>query len=162
MPKDVLEYIAQQIRGSVRELEGALIKLGAVGELAKEPITVQLARDALADHLAQTDSALTLGDIETAVATFFGITPADLHSTRRTHTVSLARAIAMLLARRHTRMSFPEIGRFMGKNHSSVVLAVQRMEKMLAGDAECRWMTPCGSKTMPARALLKILIEQLP
>lgn len=160
VPPDVLAYIAQQSRGSVRELEGTLIKLGAVAGLAREPITVELARDALADHLAMTDSALTLGDIETAVATFFGITAADIHSTRRTHTVSLARAITMFLARRHTRMSFPEIGRFTGKNHSSVVLAVQRVTKMLAEKAPCRWMTPSGPKTMPAKALLEVLTEQ--
>ena len=159
--KEVLEYIAQQIRGSVRELEGALIKLGALAGLSDQPISVQLARDAMADHLALTDSALTLGDIETAVAAFFGITPADLHSTRRTHTVSLARAIAMFLGRRHTRMSFPEIGRFMGKNHSSVVLAVQRMEKLLNQNADCRWMTPVGHKSMPTKALLNVLSEQM-
>ena len=160
VPTAVLEYIGQQIRGSARELEGMLIKLGAIAGLSKEPISVQLARDALADHLALTDSALTLGDIETVVATFFGITPADIHSTRRTHTVSLARAITMFLARRHTRMSFPEIGQFTGKNHSSVVLAVQRVEKMLADNAGCRWMTPAGPKTMPAKALLELLTEQ--
>jgi len=162
VPTTVLDYIAQHIRGSVRELEGALVKLTALAGLSREPITLALARDALAEHLAQTDSALTMGDIETAVAAFFGVTPADLHSTRRTHTVSLARSIAMHFARRHTPMSFPEIGRFMGKNHSSVVLAVQRVEKALAGNADCRWITPAGPKSMPARALLRLLTEQLP
>ncbi len=161
VPAEVLEYLAQQVRGSARELEGTLVKLGAIAALTKQPVTVQLARDALADHLAMTESALTLGDIETVVATYFGMTPADIHSTRRTHTVSLARAITMFLARRHTRMSFPEIGRFTGKNHSSVVLAVQRVEKMLAGRATCRWMTPAGPRTMPAKALVEVLTEQL-
>ena len=160
LPGDVLEYIGQQIRGSVRELEGALIKLGAVAGLGKQPISVQLARDCLADHLALTHSALTLGEIETAVAAFFGMTPADIHSTRRTHTVSLARAISMFFARRHTRMSFPEIGRFTGKNHSSVVLAVQRVEKLLSAGAACRWMTPGGPRSMPVKALLSVLTEQ--
>jgi len=160
-PKDVLDYLALHIQGSVRELEGALVKLTALAGLSKEPVSLQLARDALADHLVQTHGAVTLGDIETVVAAFFGITPADLHSTRRTHTVSFARAIAMYLARRHTRMSFPEIGRFMGKNHSSAVLAVQRVEKMLAQNAQCRWMTPAGLRSMPAKALLDLLTEQV-
>ena len=161
VPKAVVDYVAAQIRGSVRELEGALVKLAALAGLSKEPVTLDLARNALADHLAQTHSAVTLGDIETVVAAFFGITPADLHSTRRTHAVSLARAIAMYLARRHTRMSFPEIGRFMGKNHSSAVLAVQRVKKLLAENADCRWMTPAGHKTMAARALVELLTEQV-
>lgn len=160
-PRDVLDYIALHVRGSVRELEGALVKLGALAGLSKEPVSLELARDALADHLVQMHGAVTLGDIETVVAAFFGITPADLHSSRRTHAVSLARAIAMYLARRHTRMSFPEIGRFMGKNHSSAVLAVQRVEKILAANAECRWMTPAGTKSMPAKALVDLLAEQV-
>jgi chromosomal replication initiator protein len=161
VPDDVADYVAMHIRGSVRELEGALVKLAALAELSREPVTLELARDVLADHLAQTDSAVTLGDIETVVAAFFGITPADLHSTRRTHTVSLARAVAMYLARRHTRMSFPEIGRFMGKNHSSAVLAVQRVQKQLAAKATWRWMTPAGPKSMRAEALLELLTEQI-
>ncbi len=160
--KDALAYIATHIRGSVRELEGALLKLAALAELSREPVSLSLARDAMADYLVRTDSALTVGDIETVVGAYFGITPADIHSSRRTHTVSLARAVAMYLARRYTRMSFPEIGRFMGKNHSSVVLAVQKIEKLLADKQQtCRWMTPAGPKTMPARELIEVLSEQL-
>ena len=57
----------------------------------------------------------------------------------------------------------PIIGQFTGKNHSSVVLAVQLVEKMLAEDHHsCRWMTPAGPKTMPTKTLLKTLVEQLP
>ena len=67
----------------------------------------------------------------------------------------------MFLARRHTRMSYPEIGRFMGKNHSSVVLGVQRMEQLLAEKGEVKWMTPAGAKTLPADKLLETLTEQL-
>jgi len=160
LPEEVLEYIAMHIRGSVRELEGTLIKLAALSALGGGEITPSLAADALAEHLARTDSAITLGDIEAVVAAYFGITPADIHSSRRTRTVSTARMVAMFLARRHTRMSYPEIGRFMGKNHSSVVLAVQRMEQFLKGGRKLTWMTPAGSKSMPAAKLLELLTEQ--
>ncbi|MDY6914433.1 MAG: chromosomal replication initiator protein DnaA [Planctomycetota bacterium] len=158
--EDVLDYIALHIRGSVRELEGALIKLAAVAALEAGPVTLSMAAESLADHLARTDSAITLGDIEAAVTTFFGITPADIHSSRRTKTVSTARMIAMFLARRHTQMSYPEIGRSMGKNHSSVVLAVQRMEALLARCGELSWMTPMGGRSMPAKKLVELLSEQ--
>ena len=161
VPPEVLTYIGEQIRGSVRELEGALVKLAAVAGLTHQPVSLEMAREALADHLVQTHGAVTLGDIETVVSAFFGITPADLHSSRRLHTVSLARAVAMYLARRHTRMSFPEIGRSMGKNHSSVVLAVQRVERMLAENATCRWSTPAGPKVMGIKELLGLLNEQI-
>ncbi|MBN1942404.1 MAG: chromosomal replication initiator protein DnaA [Phycisphaerae bacterium] len=161
LPRDVEDYLARHIRGSVRELEGTLVKLSALAALEGGRITLEQARDALADHLARTDSVITLGDVEAVVATFFGVTPADLHSSRRTRTVSTARMIAMYLARRYTRMSFPEIGRFMGKNHSSAVLAVQRMENLLARGEEIVWTTPAGQKTMPAEELLDLLNGQI-
>jgi len=158
-PGEVLEFVAVHVRGSVRELEGSLIKLAALSALENGEVTLQMVSDALSDHLARTDSAITLGDIEAVTAAYFGITPADLHSTRRTKTVSAARMIAVFLARRHTRMSYPEIGRFMGKNHSSVVLAVQRMEALLAGGGEVVWSTPAGRRSMPAKKLIALLKE---
>ncbi len=161
VPGDVLEYIAMHIRGSVRELEGTLIRLAALSALVDGEVTLRLAAEALAEHLARTDSAITLGDIEAQVAAFFGITPADIHSSRRIRTISTARMVAMFLARRHTRMSYPEIGRFMGKNHSSAVLAVQRMERMLAEGKELTWLTPTGPKSMPAGKLVEMLAGQI-
>lgn len=160
--EEVLQYIAAHIRGSVRELEGALLKLAAYSSLCDGPVTLDTATEALADHLAQADSTVTLGDIESIVSAYFGVTPADIHSSRRTKTVSLARSVAMMLARRHTTMSFPEIARFMGKNHSSVVLAVQRMEKKLADSEMCDWMTPAGPRKVPAGTILETLQAQLP
>jgi len=161
LPADVLEYVAKHVRVSVRELEGTLIKLAALAALDGGKLTLQMAGDALADHIARTDSAVTLGDIEASVAAFFGITPADIHSSRRTRTVSVARMICTHLARRHTRMSFPEIGRYMGKNHSSAVLAAQRMEAMINGEKDLAWMTPMGAKTMPASKVLELLSQQI-
>lgn len=157
----VLEYIAMHIRGSVRELEGTLVKLSALSALEGGRLSLEMARDALSDHLARTDSAVTLGDIESIVAIFFGITPADIHSSRRTRTVSTARMMAMFLARRHTAMSYPEIGRFMGKNHSSVVLAVQRMEAALEDGKDLQWTAPAGRKSMPAKVLLDLMEGQI-
>jgi len=75
--------------------------------------------------------------------------------------VTVARMVAMFLTRRHTQMSFPEIGRAMGKNHSSVVLAVQRLEKLLARKADLAWNTPLGTKTMPAEKVIELLVAEL-
>jgi chromosomal replication initiator protein len=159
--RDVLEYVASHVHGSVRELEGGLIKLAALAALESGRVTMKLASDALADHLARSKGTISLSDIEAVVAAYFGVTPADLHSTRRTKTVSAARMTAMYLARKHTNMSFPEIGRHMGKNHSSVVLAVQRMQRVLNDGNLLEWVTPAGKKTMQASALLEMLSEQL-
>jgi chromosomal replication initiator protein len=157
----VLDYIAAHIHGSVRELEGSLIKLSALAALENGMITLALARESLADHLARTDSAVTLGEIEAVVASYFGVTPADIHSSRRTKTVSAARAVTMLLARRYTQMSFPEIGRAIGKNHSSVVLGVQRMERLLEADGDIEWAGPRGKQKMRAAHLIDMLSDQI-
>ncbi|MCY2930334.1 MAG: chromosomal replication initiator protein DnaA [Planctomycetota bacterium] len=159
---EVIDYLAAHVRGSVRELEGALIKLTALAALHGETLSLQRAREALADHIARTDSVVTLGDIEAVAASFFGVTPADIHSSRRTRTVSAARMVMMFLARRHTTMSFPEIARYAGKNHSSAVLAVQRMERLLADGSEIAWTGPAGVKSMPAEELVAMLAAEFP
>ena len=157
---EVLEYVANHVHGSVRELEGALTKLAALSALEGAPVGLELTRSALADHLSRTDSAITLGHIEATVSAFFGITPADIHSSRRTRTVSTARMICFFLARRYTQMSYPEIALAMGKNHSSAVLAVQRMQKVLDAEGELKWTGPMGGKSMLASRLLEMLSEQ--
>ena len=159
--KDVLEYVANHVHGSVRELEGALTKLAALSALEGAPVRLDQARGILADHLSRTDSAVTLGHIEAVVSAFFGITPADIHSSRRTRTVSTARMLCFFLARRRTQMSYPEIAQAMGKNHSSAVLAVQRMEKVLDASGELKWTGPMGGKSMLGSRLLEMLSEQL-
>ncbi|MBI5724919.1 MAG: chromosomal replication initiator protein DnaA [Planctomycetes bacterium] len=158
---DVLEYVALHIRASVRDLEGAMIKLSALAAVSGGTVTLEITREALAEYLSRADSAITLGDIEAVTSVYFGITPADMHSSRRTRTVSVARMVAMYLARRHTRMSFPEIGKSMGKNHSSVVLAVQKLQEIINGGGELDWMSPAGLKAMPAAKVVELLNEQI-
>jgi chromosomal replication initiator protein len=153
----VLDFVALHMSGSVRELEGALIKLAAMSALDGKRVTLDMARGALCEQLARTESALTLGQIEQTVSRYFEVTPADLHSSRRTRKVSLARMVSAYLARMHTRMSYPEIGRFMGKNHSSVLLAVGRMEKLLANDDRIEWDSPAGGRSVPARQVVELL-----
>jgi len=158
IPEEVIEYIAQHVTGSVRELEGALLKLIAFNSVAQLPLTVATAQKALADYLAKTKPWVTVSDIENAVATFFGLSPADLHSTRKTQHVALARNLAMYLARKYTQLSYPQIGRFMGnKNHATVILACRRIEKMLKEDAVVRWPTPTGKRQMKLREVLEHL-----
>ena len=162
LAEPVVEYIAENIRGNVRELEGALIKLIAFASVSHQPLTVAVAKHALHDHFQRTAPIVQLSDIETIVGMFFGLTPADLHTSRKTRTIALARGIAMFLARKHTDMSFPEIGRFMGnKNHSTVILACRKLDRILQEEGEVRWNTPGGEKRMPLRALIEVLEEQL-
>ncbi|MBN1766668.1 MAG: chromosomal replication initiator protein DnaA [Sedimentisphaerales bacterium] len=159
IPDPVIEYIAENIRANVRELEGTLLKLIAYSSLSRAPITLSLAREALEDHISRTDPIVHLSDIEAVVATFFGITPADVHSSRKTRTISLARSFAMYLARKHTTMSFPEIGRFMGnKNHATVILACRKVEELLKNEQQhVSWETTTGRRNMKVDTLLNKL-----
>ena len=162
IPCGVVEYIAKHFQANVRELEGALLKLVALARLSGEPLTLSLARRALSDMIENTVPVVKLTDIESVVAIFFGLTPADLHTSRKTRTIALARGTAMYLARKHTQMSFPEIGRFMGnKNHSTVILACRRINKTLQGEEPARWMTPAGQRERNLQDIVAELEEQL-
>lgn len=162
VPEPVIHYIADRIHANVRELEGCLLKLLAYASLTKAEITLDLARQALEDHLTQTGKILTVSDIEQSVATFFGLTPADLHTSRKSRTIALARNIAMYLARKHTDLSFPEIARLMGnKNHTTVLLACRRIGKYLEEDAEVTWQSVAGPQSRKIQALVESQEEQL-
>ncbi len=162
VPAPVIHYIANKIRANVREIEGCLLKLLAYASLIKSPITLGLARQALEEHLTQTGKILTVSDIEQSVSTFFGLTPADLHTSRKSRTIALARNIAMYLARKHTELSFPEIARLMGnKNHTTVLLACRRIGKLVEDNADATWLSAAGPQKRNIRELIACQEEQL-
>lgn len=161
IPDAVIMYIAENFRANLRELEGALLKVIAHAQVLGQPISAALAARAVRDLVRQTAPVVMLSDIESIVAIYFGLTPADLHTSRKSRTIALARGIAMYLARKHTDMSFPEIGRFMGnKNHSTVILASRRISKLLQNNEAVRWMTPAGQKEQDLAALVEELEQQ--
>lgn len=161
VPENVIQYIAGKIQANIRELEGCLVKLLAYAALAKTPITLDLARQALEEHLRQTGRIVTASDIEHGVGTYFGVTPADLHTSRKSRTIALARNIAMFLARKHTDLSLPEIARVMGnKNHTTVLLACRRINGLITADDTVNWPGAAGMQTRKIREIVKALEEQ--
>ncbi|MBW8036582.1 MAG: chromosomal replication initiator protein DnaA [Planctomycetes bacterium] len=158
----VIEYIAEKMRTNVRELEGALLKLVAYASISDGKITLSMARQVLAEHISRTDPIVHIGDIEAAVATFFGVTIADIHSSKKDRTVSQSRAFSMYLARRYTKMSYPEIGKLMGgKNHATVILAFRKIEDLLARNAEVKWIGPNGNRIEKAKVIFDKLINSI-
>jgi chromosomal replication initiator protein len=157
----VIMYIAENFRANIRELEGALLKVVAEAQVLEQPITLSLAERAIHDLARQTAPVVLLSDIESVVAIYFGLTPADLHTSRKSRTIALARGITMYLARKHTDMSFPEIGRFLGnKNHSTVILASRRISRLLQANASVNWITPAGLKEQNLAVLVDELEQQ--
>ena len=158
----VIEYVADKITSNVRELEGAVLKLLAFASISRQPITLALAQQALQEHLTKTAPIVRLSDIESVSAIFFGLSPGDLHTSRKTRTIALSRGVAMWLARKHTTMSYPEIGRLMGnKNHSTVILARAKMGRILQENGTVRWNTPTGEKQMSLLSIISEMEEQL-
>ena len=154
IPESVIRYIAENLRTNVRELEGALLKLIAYAALKNEKITMSIAKDVLAEHVERCDPIVHVSDIESAVAIYFGITPASIHSSKKNRTVALARHFSMYLTRKHTNMSSSEIGRVMGnKNHATVLLACKRIEELMKKNGELRWQGPAGNKVSKARTV---------
>ena len=161
-PDDVVELIAERFSSNVRELNGALLKLVALADVSGEPLTLATAREAIRDLVEHTLPVLRLSNIESVVSIYFGLTPADLHTSRKTRTIALARGIVMYLARKYTNMSYPEIGRHMGnKNHSTVILANRRIAKLISEDRIVIWMTPSGAKEARIRQVTEELEGQM-
>ena len=155
VPESVVTYIAENLRTNVRELEGALLKLIAFASLQNQKIGLAMAKAVLAEHLARTDPIVHISDIESCVAAYFGLTPANIHSSKKGRTVALARHFSMYLTRKHTKMSSCEVGRFMGgKNHATVLLACKKIEDLVKRNAELNWQGPTGNKIAKAKTIL--------
>ncbi|MBC8481089.1 MAG: hypothetical protein H8D47_00280, partial [Planctomycetes bacterium] len=137
---------------------GAIIKLVAFSSLQNHKIALSLANEILAEHLIRTDPIVHSSDIESAVCRYFEATITDLHSSKKNKTVSLARHFSMYIARKHTNMSSPEVGRFMGgKNHATVLLACKKIEEAIKTNKSFNWISPEGNRTEKARSILKQL-----
>jgi len=162
IPEPVIRYIAEHLRNNVRELEGAMLKLIALSSLQNEKINLSMAQAVLAEHLARIDPIVHISDIEAAVAAYFGISTADIHSSKKDNTIAMARHFSMYLARKRTKMSSPEVGRFLGnKNHATVLLACKKIEEQIGRNAELHWHGPAGNKVSTAKTVLAALEESI-
>jgi chromosomal replication initiator protein len=134
LPDEVAHLLAETIRGNVRELEGALIRVGAFSSLTGQPITVDLAKTILRDTV-QAKKILTAEEIQRIVAERFHLKLSEMKSKKRTKTIVQPRQITMYLCRDLTSLSFPEIGRhFGGKDHTTVIHACRQIEKRMGAD----------------------------
>lgn len=134
---EVANFIAQVVKSNVRELEGTLLRLAVKAELLGREIDLELTRDSLRAILPAPDQAMTVEDIQRAVCEYFGMKVQDLKSKRRHRAVSYPRQIAMYLCRQRLGTSYPELGeRFGGKDHTTVISAVRKINGLLEKDDE--------------------------
>lgn len=136
VPKEVLDFLAHKISSNIRELEGALNRVVAHATLVGRKINIEMTSEVLRDLIRSNDRRVSIEDIQKKVSEHFDIKVADLLSSKRSIDVARPRQIAMYLAKVLTPSSLPEIGRkFGGKDHTTVMHAVKKIETMQKEDA---------------------------
>jgi chromosomal replication initiator protein len=140
VPHDVIEFVASKFDQSVRELEGALVRVAAWSELTGQPIDHSLTERALEDLIPQTESEIPPQVIMEETAGYFSLSTADLMSKSRSRPLTQARHIAMYLMRECTGLSLVKIGEiFGGRDHTTALHGIKKVEAdMRARDATFR------------------------
>jgi chromosomal replication initiator protein len=139
LPDDVAAFLASMMKNNIRELEGGLVKLGAVSSLTNTEITEEMAKNELKYLIDGRNKVITNELVQKVVADAFGVRVSDLKSKRRTKAVVLPRQVAMFLCRTLVGTSLPETGRlFGGKDHSTVIHACKVIEEKKEKDQDLK------------------------
>jgi chromosomal replication initiator protein len=137
LPDDVALFLAEGATSNIRELEGMLIRLEAFASLTGQEITLSMAREVMKDIIVEKTRDITVEMIQKHVADHFRIKVSELKSDKRIKTLVVPRQIAIYICRELTKASYPEIGeKFGGKDHSTIIHSVKKIEKQMAGDAD--------------------------
>ena len=137
MPDDVAKFVAERIESNIRELEGAIVKIQLLASVNQQPISIDIAKQAIGERVVQPAGEPTIQGIIGVVTEFYGIRLADLQSKHRQRSIALPRHVCMFMARRCTRLSLEEIGGFFGgRDHTTVMHAVKTVEEKLREDSE--------------------------
>jgi chromosomal replication initiator protein len=159
LPEPVLAFMADNLHGNVRELEGALNSVIHLGRVTGRAPDVVQARAALADVLRHSVRVLRLPDIERAVCATLGIEANGLQSKKRDWQSSHPRMLAMFLARKHTAATYSEVGKhFGGRSHSTVVAGEKKVREWLDGDEA---ISMGGAQPVPVRDVLERIEREL-
>jgi chromosomal replication initiator protein len=139
IPEDVAFLLAKKMRSNVRDLEGALNTLSARANFTGRTITTEFAQETLRDLLRAQQQAISITNIQKAVADYYGLQIKDLLSKRRTRSLARPRQVAMALAKELTEHSLPEIGdAFAGRDHTTVLHACRQIRSLNDSDGKLR------------------------
>ncbi len=133
----VLEFMAHRITQNVRVLEGALTRLFAFASLVCREINMELTQDCLADVLRESERKITVEEIQRKVSDHYNIRLSDMIGPKRLRSYARPRQVAMYLCKQMTTRSLPEIGRrFGGRDHTTVMHGVRRIEELKQSDIQ--------------------------
>lgn len=137
LPGDVAFFIAKRIRSNIRELEGAFRRVMATANFTASPITLEFAKEALRDLIAIQERTITIDNIQKIVAEYYKIRTSDLHSNRRSRSITRPRQLAMALSKELTNHSLPEIGAaFGGRDHTTILHGCRKVASLRESDSK--------------------------
>ncbi len=158
MGDDVLKYLARNLKGNVRELEGAVNSVRHFAKVTGQPVTAASAREALGDLLRHTVRAVAVADVDAAVCQVLRLSAGQLQSKSRSWQVSHPRMVAVYLARKHTPATYGEIAKHFGvRQHSTAVAAEKKVRGWLASNE----VLALGDRRWPAKDLLDRVEREL-
>ena len=158
LPDEVVRFIADQLRGNVRELEGAINGLVHFSRVSGRRIDLPLAKEALQELLRYSIRVVQLPDIDEIVCRFLNMDRGSLQSKKRSWAFSHPRMVAMYLARRYTSATYSEIGRYFGnRTHGTVVAAEKKVRQWVNDDTALT----LGQRQMRVRDLVERLERDL-
>ena len=132
MPEDVCAYIAENVTNNIRQLEGTVKKIKAYHDLSGMPVDVANVARAIRDmYKRQADTLPTAELIIKETARYYNLSESILRSTQRNKGVAEARQTAMYLARTMTNLSLPDVGAEFGRDHTTVLYGINKVEDML-------------------------------
>ncbi len=137
IPNDVLTFLAERLNSNIREIEGAIKKIGARAFLEGKDITLEMVKSSIPEFLHENKPVTeTVEKIIEVTARKYDVTVEDILGTKRTKNIKTARNVAMYIAKQILELSLPQIGRFMNRDHSTVHSNIQNIETLIKTDSQ--------------------------
>ncbi len=135
LSEEILEFLAENLRSNIRQIEGAVRKLSAKSFLSGKVITMEIAKSCLSELLGGAEPmSVTVDKVFSAVYSKYGISKEDLLGNKRNKEIAFARHVAIYLIKEVTEMSFPNVGKIFGKNHSTMIASYEKIQKKISMD----------------------------
>jgi len=148
-PEKVLEFIAEKLIDNIREIESSLITLSAHAKFNERKIDLKLANEVLCEFFFNKSKIIKVNDIEGIVLNYFNIARSDLHSSKKTKSISFPRQVCMYLMKSLLDWSYQQIGNYFGsKKHTTVMFAIKKITEQIESDNQFK-------------TLIEILIENV-
>lgn len=139
VPDNVLEFLAEKLHSNIRQIEGAIKKLGAKSQLTGDPITVDLVKRSFPELIKENEPVeTTIQRITNIVSKKYGVTGADIMSAKRSKEIAFARHITIYVTRVVTELSLPSLGKIFNRDHSTILSSCNVVEKDINTNAQLK------------------------